>query len=55
LAQSMLLGDRCTDIDAGAAAGIGKLVLFAGTELTGCGDSAYCAVSTFKEVIALLA
>ena len=55
LGQSIFLGDRCTDIDAGAAAGIGKLVLLAGTEITGCGASAYRSVSTFEEVIALLA
>lgn len=35
--RSVLVGDRCSDILAGAAAGIGQLVLLADTERENCG------------------
>lgn len=37
LQRSVLVGDRCSDIKAGGAAGIGRLVLLAGTEPENCG------------------
>jgi D-glycero-D-manno-heptose 1,7-bisphosphate phosphatase len=37
LSQSLLIGDRCSDITAGAAAGVGKLILLEGTESAGYG------------------
>jgi len=36
LRQSILIGDRCSDIEAGAAAGVKTLILLAGTEVAGC-------------------
>ncbi len=55
LGQSMLIGDRCSDIQAGAAAGVGRLVLLAGTEPTECGRPPnYVVVSALAEVISLL-
>lgn len=36
LSRSLLVGDRCSDIQAGAAAGIGRLVLISGTEPNPC-------------------
>jgi D-glycero-D-manno-heptose 1,7-bisphosphate phosphatase len=51
LSQSLLIGDRCSDIQAGAAAGVGKLVLLAGTESTGCRVAAnHTVVQTLEEV-----
>ncbi len=56
LAQSIFVGDRCSDIGAGAAAGIRKLVLLTGTETGGCGEAAYhIVVSRIEEVTPLLA
>jgi D-glycero-D-manno-heptose 1,7-bisphosphate phosphatase len=56
LGQSVFLGDRCSDMDAGAAAEIGRLILLAGTETAECESAAYhVVVSTFQEVTALLA
>ncbi len=53
--QSIFVGDRCSDIDAGAAAEIGNLVLLAGTESAGCAEAAYhVVVSKIEEVSALL-
>lgn len=40
LRTSVLVGDRCSDIQAGAAAGITQLFLLAGTEPEGCKTSA---------------
>jgi D-glycero-D-manno-heptose 1,7-bisphosphate phosphatase len=37
LPRSVLVGDRCSDLQAGAAAGVGQLVLLAGTEPKNCG------------------
>ena len=36
LRQSILIGDRCSDIEAGAAAGVKSLILLAGTESEAC-------------------
>ncbi len=53
--QSILIGDRCSDLEAGAAAGVQKLVLLTGTELAGCGrEVKHIAVSTLHEVTNLL-
>ncbi|HEY5253795.1 MAG TPA: HAD family hydrolase [Acidobacteriaceae bacterium] len=55
LQRSILIGDRCSDIQAGAAAGIPNLVLVRGTEVNGCGDSpAHSVVSGLDEIIQLL-
>jgi D-glycero-D-manno-heptose 1,7-bisphosphate phosphatase len=50
LARSILVGDRCTDLQAGAAAGIGTLYLFGNTEKADCDAVPYTAVSTLKAV-----
>lgn len=50
LAESLLIGDRCSDIRAGASAGVGKLVLLEGTE-----DSAGCGSELSYSVVATLA
>jgi len=39
LTRSILIGDRCSDIQAGAAAKVGKLILLAGTESRGCASA----------------
>ena len=55
LGESLLLGDRCSDILAGAAAGVGKLVLLAGTEPSPCISSArYVVVPSIMDAINLL-
>ncbi|MGO8719314.1 MAG: D-glycero-alpha-D-manno-heptose-1,7-bisphosphate 7-phosphatase [Acidobacteriaceae bacterium] len=55
LSQSVLVGDRCSDIEAGAAAGISNLVLLRGTELAGCmGAPRHTVVSDLAEIIPLL-
>jgi len=48
LAESVLVGDRCTDIAAANAAGLRQAFLIAGTE-TGCTGS-FLAVATLAEV-----
>ena len=50
LSQSVLVGDRCTDMQAGAAAGIGALYLFGATETGGCDGVAYTSINTFEPV-----
>ena len=55
LAQSLLVGDRCSDIQAGAAAGVGQLILLAGTEPEPCKLAAHhIVVPTLAEVSALI-
>jgi D-glycero-D-manno-heptose 1,7-bisphosphate phosphatase len=55
LERSVLVGDRCSDIQAGAAAGILNLILVRGTEASGCVEpSAHSVVSELHEVIPLL-
>jgi D-glycero-D-manno-heptose 1,7-bisphosphate phosphatase len=55
LSQSVLIGDRCSDIQAGAAAGITNLILLRGTEPAGCTSSPpHRFVSTLADVIPLL-
>ncbi len=55
LSQSLLVGDRCTDIEAGAAAGVGRLVLLEGTESGKCSsDLSYGRVRALAEVGDLL-
>lgn len=51
LARSILVGDRCSDLQAGAAAGIGKLILLEGTEISPCASvPPYVAVSELSAV-----
>lgn len=52
LADSVMVGDRCTDIGAANAAGLRQAFLMAGTE-TGC-PGAYISVTTLAEVEAWL-
>jgi len=55
LPRSLLIGDRCSDIQAGAAAGVGRLILLQGTEMDACGLAAnYIVVSALAEVAAFL-
>ena len=55
LRRSILLGDRCSDIQAGAAAEVGKLILLAGTESAGCPRIPHhVVVSSLAEVTGLL-
>lgn len=55
LNQSVLVGDRCSDIQAGAAGGIANLVLLRGTESTECPEaSPHSIVSDLAEIIPLL-
>jgi D-glycero-D-manno-heptose 1,7-bisphosphate phosphatase len=51
LRKSVLVGDRCTDMQAGAAAGIGDLFLVCGTEPTPCEGIFYTAVNSFAPVV----
>jgi D-glycero-D-manno-heptose 1,7-bisphosphate phosphatase len=53
LAESVMVGDRCTDIAAANAAGLRQAFLIAGTE-EGC-DGEYLAVGSLSEVEAWLA
>jgi D-glycero-D-manno-heptose 1,7-bisphosphate phosphatase len=55
LKQSVLVGDRCSDIQAGAAAGIPNLILLQGTEPAGCNEGPpHTVVSSLQQVIPLL-
>lgn len=55
LRRSLLIGDRCSDMQAGAAAGVGKLILLKGTEVSECGLPDNCiVVSGLPEVAAFL-
>jgi D-glycero-D-manno-heptose 1,7-bisphosphate phosphatase len=55
LAASVMVGDRCTDIAAAQAAGVGKAFLIAGTEPALCEDSFdYETVETLEAVRAWL-
>ncbi|MES2220848.1 MAG: HAD family hydrolase [Acidobacteriota bacterium] len=55
LKRSILIGDRCSDLQAGAAAGISKLILVRGTELHECpATPPHFAVSDLPEIIPFL-
>jgi D-glycero-D-manno-heptose 1,7-bisphosphate phosphatase len=55
LENSILVGDRYSDLSAGAAAGVGRLVLIAGTELTAIGELPdHIVVQSLSEVKACL-
>jgi D-glycero-D-manno-heptose 1,7-bisphosphate phosphatase len=55
LKRSVLVGDRCSDIQAGAAAGIPNLILLQGTEAAGCAEAPpHTAISNLAEIIPLL-
>ena len=49
LATSILVGDRCSDLAAGHAAGIEKVFLIRGTEEAGCGEP-HTAIESLAEV-----
>lgn len=53
LGQSVMVGDRCSDIAAGRAAGVKEVFLVAGTESKGC-EGAYVGVEGLGEVEAWL-
>ncbi|MHB8302257.1 MAG: D-glycero-alpha-D-manno-heptose-1,7-bisphosphate 7-phosphatase [Acidobacteriaceae bacterium] len=55
LTRSILIGDRCSDIEAGAAAAVGKLVLMRGTETAPCVVGApYVAIENLMQAVSLL-
>jgi D-glycero-D-manno-heptose 1,7-bisphosphate phosphatase len=55
LTESILIGDRCSDIQAGMAAGITNLILVRGTETAGCPELlSHSAVSELQEIIPLI-
>jgi D-glycero-D-manno-heptose 1,7-bisphosphate phosphatase len=55
LNNSFLVGDRCSDLQAGAAAGIQNLILLQGTEPGGCAEAtSHSVVSELREVIPFL-
>jgi D-glycero-D-manno-heptose 1,7-bisphosphate phosphatase len=55
LKRSVLVGDRCSDIQAGAAANVPNLFLLRGTEPAGCGDGAtHSVISELHEITPLL-
>jgi D-glycero-D-manno-heptose 1,7-bisphosphate phosphatase len=49
LSESVLVGDRCTDMGAANAAGLRQAFLISGTEAEGCGGE-YLAVGSLAEV-----
>jgi D-glycero-D-manno-heptose 1,7-bisphosphate phosphatase len=49
LGESILVGDRCSDVDAANAAGLKQAFLIRGTEVAGCGGE-YLAVESLAEV-----
>lgn len=56
LKRSFLIGDRCSDIQAGAAAGIPNLILVRGTEAAACpAIPAHLLVSELHELVPLIA
>ena len=55
LARSVLVGDRCTDLEAGNAAGVSKLFLYGTTELEPCAAGiSYTAANTLFTVQAYI-
>jgi len=55
LNESLLIGDRCTDIEAGAAAGIQNLLLMSGTEVGSCSHPVdHIEISCLADAIPLL-
>jgi D-glycero-D-manno-heptose 1,7-bisphosphate phosphatase len=55
LKRSVLVGDRCSDIQAGAAAYVPNLILLRGTEPAGCAETpAHSVVTELHEIIPLL-
>ncbi len=51
LADSMLVGDRCSDLMAGSAAGLQKLFLLRGTETAACETASYVEITHLHEVL----
>jgi len=49
LSESILVGDRCSDVGAANAAGLRQTFLISGTETTGCGGK-YLGVESLAEV-----
>ena len=53
LAASVMVGDRCSDVSAGNAAGVGRVFLLSGTEAGECGG-AYISVDSLDAVTRVL-
>lgn len=53
LAASVMVGDRCSDVGAGNAAGVGRVFLLSGTEAGECGG-AYISVNSLDAVTSAL-
>jgi D-glycero-D-manno-heptose 1,7-bisphosphate phosphatase len=53
LAASVMVGDRCSDVGAANAAGVGRMFLLSGTEAGNCGGE-YVAVASLDAVTAEL-
>ena len=51
LEDSLLVGDRCSDLMAGAAAGLHKLFLMRGTETAPCETASYVEITHLREVL----
>jgi D-glycero-D-manno-heptose 1,7-bisphosphate phosphatase len=49
LGESVMVGDRCSDVEAANAAGLRQAFLISGTEVAGC-DGEYLAVESLAEV-----
>jgi D-glycero-D-manno-heptose 1,7-bisphosphate phosphatase len=54
LSQSILIGDRCSDLQAGAAAGISRLFLLQGTETAACEGVSYRILEDLRALVDLL-
>lgn len=54
LSQSILIGDRCSDLQAGAAAGIARLFLLEGTESDVCNNVSYRTLEHLHALIPLI-
>lgn len=55
LGQSLFVGDRCSDMNAGATAGVGKLFLLKGVESSKCENTGnHAVVQSLAEVAAFL-
>lgn len=54
LDTSVMVGDRCSDIKAGSAAGLRRLFLLGGTEKDGCPGLRYTMLTSLSELVPLL-
>jgi D-glycero-D-manno-heptose 1,7-bisphosphate phosphatase len=54
LSQSILIGDRCSDLQAGEAAGVARLFLLQGTEPGACKGFPYSTVEDLRALVTLV-